>query len=138
MSDGKRVLLVDDDVDLVAMNRSVLEANGYEVVVAYDGEECLAKVAAEHPDVIILDIMMKTVGDGMFCAQHLRKDDATRHIPIIVLTSVNQVPPYNIGIDEGWLPVDVFIEKPASAEALLGHVRRALGVPEPHVERTSQ
>lgn len=138
MSAPKRVMVVDDDPDLVAIHRAVLEANGYEVVAADSGEDCMAKVKAELPDLIVLDIMMRTVGDGMFCAQELRRDEATRDIPIIVLTSVNQRPTFNIGIDEGWLPVDVFIEKPIAPEQLVAHVRKALGQGVGHVERRGQ
>lgn len=135
MGDRKTVMVVDDDADLVAVHRIVLEADGYEVVAADSGEDCLAKVKAERPDLIVLDIMMRTVGDGMFCAQELRRDEATRDIPIIVLSAVNQEPPFNIGIDEGWLPVDVFIEKPIAPEQLLTHVHKALGQPAGHIER---
>lgn len=127
MDGKKKVLLVDDDVDFVDMNRAVLEANGYEVIAAHDGEQCLAKVESDMPDLIVLDIMMATVSDGMFVAQQLKKDEATKAIPILCVTGVNQVPPFNIGPDQGWLPVDVFIEKPISPQLLLEQVSKALG-----------
>jgi len=125
----KRILLVDDDADFVRMNKAVLEHDGYEVIVAYNGAECMEKAKACKPDLVILDIMMTTVGDGMFAAQNLRREEATREIPIIVVTSVNKTPPYNIGPDEAWMPVDVFIEKPVAPEVLLEEVRKKLGQP---------
>jgi len=70
---------------------------------------------------------MKTVGDGMFVAQQLKKGEATKAIPILCVTGVNQVQPFNIGPDQGWLPVDVFIEKPISPQLLLEQVSKALG-----------
>ncbi len=138
MNARKKILVVDDDPDFAEINKTVLEANGYQVAVAHDGEGCLAKARSDKPDLIILDIMMKTVGDGMFAAQALRKDQATKAIPIIVVTGVNQVPPFNIGPHEGWLPVDVLIEKPALPEVLLEHVRRALGQATTRVERATK
>jgi len=138
MNARKKILVVDDDPDFAEVNKTVLEANGYQVTVAHDGEGCLAKARSDKPDLIILDLMMKTVGDGMFAAQALRQDEATRATPIIVVTGVNQVPPFNIGPHEGWLPVDVFIEKPALPEVLLEQVRRALGQATTRVERATR
>jgi len=134
MDETRTVLLVDDDPDFVAANRVTLEARGYAVVVARSGDECLAAVSESRPDLIVLDIMMKTTGDGMFVAQALRRDAATRGIPIIVASSVNRTPPYNIGPDDAWLPVDVFVEKPVAPEVLLDLVAREIGRAKTHVE----
>lgn len=139
MSAKHKVLLVDDDKDLVEAMRTVLENDGYEIEAAYDGEQCLETVKAAPPDLIILDIMMRTMGDGMYVAQHLRQDEATRSIPIIVVSGINRVPPYSLWPDEAWLPVDVFMEKPVDPEALLEEVRKILGgsrskTPPPSVE----
>lgn len=129
MSAKPKVLLVDDDEDYVEANRIVLEGDGYEVIAASSGEECLEKAKATAPDVIVLDIMMRTVGDGMYVAHDLRRDEATKDIPIIVVTAINAVPPYNLWPDEAWLPVDVFMEKPVLPGALLEEVRKILGKP---------
>ncbi len=136
MATGKKtILLVDDDADFVRMNKAVLENGGYDVIVACNGTECMEKAKASKPNLIILDIMMATVGDGMFAAQELRREQATREIPIIVVTSVNKVPPYNIGLDEAWMPADVFIEKPVAPEVLLDEVRKKLGQPGTVIQR---
>lgn len=124
---SKKVLIVDDDADFVEINRSVLEADGYEVVAAYNGKECLEKVESEKPDLIVLDIMMTTPGEGMYVAQDLRQNEATKRLPIIVTTSVNQEPEYSLGPDEAWLPVDSFMEKPVTPEKLLEEVKKKIG-----------
>jgi len=124
----KKVLLVDDDADFVDLHKVVLEKNGYEVAVAYNGDQCKQKVKSDKPDVIVLDIMMASVGDGMFVAQDLRKDEVYKDIPIIVVTAVNQTPPFNIGPDEAWLPVDVFLEKPVEPERLLAEIEKKVAV----------
>ena len=126
MSAKAKVLLVDDDRDLVEAMRTVLENDGYEVEAAYDGAQCLETVKAGPPDLIVLDIMMRTMGDGMYVAQHLRQDEATRSIPIIVVSGINQVPPYSLWPDEAWLPVDVFMEKPVEPDGLLEAIRNSL------------
>ncbi len=126
MSAKAKILLVDDDRDLVETLRTVLENNGYEVDAAHDGAQCLEKVEADPPDLVVLDIMMRTMGDGMYVAQHLRQDEATSNIPIIVVSGINRVPPYSLWPDEAWLPVDVFLEKPVEPDRLLESVRNSL------------
>ncbi len=126
MNSKKKVLLVDDDADFVEVHRAVLERNGYEVTVAYNGDECKQKVKSDPPDVIVLDIMMATVGDGMFTVQDLRRDEASKYIPIVVVTAVNQTFPYNIGPDEAWLPVDTFVEKPVDPEQLVAVIEKTV------------
>ena len=128
MNSKKKVLLVDDDADFVDLHKVVLEKNRYEVAVAYNGDQCKQKVKSDKPDVIVLDIMMASVGDGMFVAQDLRKDEVYKDIPIIVVTAVNQTPPFNIGPDEAWLPVDVFLEKPVEPERLLAEIEKKVAV----------
>ena len=124
---GKCVLLVDDDADFVNMNKTVLEKNGYRVLTAYNGDECRSVLSREHPDAIVLDIMMKTTADGMYLAQDIHRDELTKNIPVICVSSVNQVPEYNMGPDEAWLPVDEFIEKPVASEVLLAEIKKKIG-----------
>jgi two-component system alkaline phosphatase synthesis response regulator PhoP len=126
MSAKKRVLLVDDDLDFVAANKAVLENNGYEVAVAYDGKECLEKVRSDRPDVIILDVMMATRSDGFNVSRDLRNSEHTKSIPILMVTSINETVPYRFERDETWLPVDSFVEKPIEPQQLLEEVSRML------------
>ncbi len=125
-NDCHRILVVDDDPDIVELHRSILELGGYRVEVAYGGDECREKVNLKAPDLIVLDIMMDTMGSGMFVAQDLRMNDATRDIPIIVVTSINSLPPHNVEPDEAWLPVDAFLEKPVTPDQLLEEVQTLL------------
>ena len=128
MNTRKKVLLVDDDADFVEMNRAVLEKNGYEVITACNGRECVEKARAEKPDLVVLDVMMATDTEGFDVArnlQHYSRD--TKNIPIIMITSVGEKYPFNFEPDEWWLPVQVFIEKPITPEHLLREVRKQLG-----------
>lgn len=114
-----KVLLVDDDVDLVEATKIVLESNGYEVASAHNGKDGMAKARELKPDVIILDVMMAHKTEGFDTARELRDDADTKGIPIIMLTAVNQEVPWKFEADSVWLPVDKFVEKPVQPDKLL-------------------
>jgi len=124
-----KVLIIDDDVDLVAAMRVTLEADGFVVADAQDGRRGLQMLREEKPDVVILDVMMDEIDEGLQVAYQIRSDPATRDLPILMLTSVTQ----QTGLlmdpkrDEGFLPVNEFIEKPVSPRALLDLVRKHVG-----------
>jgi len=128
MNEPKKVLLVDDDTDLVAVNRAVLESRGYAIVAAHTGPAGLVKAKAEKPDLVVLDVMMGTNSEGFDLARALRADDATKHIPLIMVTSVNTTVPFRFEPDPTYLPVDRFLEKPLAPEALLSEVQKMLAL----------
>jgi len=130
MSEGT-VLLVDDDIDFCTANWTALEAAGFDVVVAHNGSEGL-RVARENPvDIAILDVMMDSPDEGFALARNLRKEPATKSIPLVMLTSVNEVnrqAGYTFEFsdqdrDEVWLPVDKFLNKPVKPAQLVEAVR---------------
>lgn len=127
MSAKKTVLLVDDDADFVEMNRVLLEENGYAVRVAYSGRQCLEEVAAHRPDLVILDMVMEKPSDGFDVSRELRNSEYTKTIPLVMITSVNDIMPFRIEPDSTWLPVDTLIEKPVDPSLLLSIVNRILG-----------
>jgi CheY-like chemotaxis protein len=87
MAEKKKILLVDDDPDFVEAVKVIVESGGYEVRVAYDGQEGLEAVAEEKPDLIVLDVMMPVMNGHEACGQ-LKNDPETAKIPIILLTAV--------------------------------------------------
>jgi two-component system, OmpR family, alkaline phosphatase synthesis response regulator PhoP len=87
MSEKKKILLIDDDPDFVEAVKVIVENGGYDVKVAYDGEEGLEAVAAEKPDLIVLDVMMPVMNGHEACAK-LKANPATAKIPVILLTAV--------------------------------------------------
>ena len=128
MNRRKTVLVVDDDADFVEMNKVVLEENGYEVITAYSGQECLEKTRTQKPDLIILDVMMATNNEGFDVSRQIHHYcEATKDIPIIMVTSINQKYPFHFGPDEVWLPVESFVEKPVQPEQLLREVSKQIG-----------
>jgi len=134
MSDRKTVLIIDDDPDILEAMRMPLEAHGYRVVTATEGEEGLAKVLECEPDLIILDIMMLTPTEGFHIAYTLRSDALEskyakyRDVPILIVTAIHQVTDLRFSFEgnEEFLPADEFIEKPIEPEVLLEKVGRFL------------
>lgn len=122
----KKVLLVDDDVDLVAVNRAVLESHGYAVEAAHNGPAGLRIARELHPDLIVLDVMMGTHSEGFDLARNLKKDPILRSVPLIMVTAVNDTVPFRFEPDPESLPVDRFLEKPVPPERLLREVEAAL------------
>jgi CheY-like chemotaxis protein len=132
---NKTVLLVDDDVDFLEVNKMALEAAGYRVLLAHDGAEAL-KIAADTPvDAAVLDVIMNTADEGFHLARSLRKDVRTKAIPLLMLTSVNAVNEAKGFLfrlsdrdhDEMWLPIDRFVDKPIKPERLIETVRELTG-----------
>ena len=127
MKSNTKILLVDDDKDFVEATKMVLESKPYEVVVAYNGDEGLAKARKEKPDLIILDIIMP-VKDGFSAAEQLKKDPALKKIPVIMLTSFSEKGgETSLSVSQGLaLDADDYVDKPVAPQELLGRVERLL------------
>lgn len=82
----KKIMVVDDDLDIVTLIRYQLQMEGYQVIPAYDGLEALSKVAEETPDLIVLDIMMPKV-DGWVVCHSVKSNRSTGHIKVIILSA---------------------------------------------------
>jgi two-component system alkaline phosphatase synthesis response regulator PhoP len=127
MKSTTKILLVDDDKDFVEATTMVLESKPYEVVVAYNGDEGLAKARKEKPDLIILDIIMP-VKDGFSAAEQLKKDPELKKIPVIMLTSFSgKVAETSLSVSQGLaLDAEDYVDKPVTPEELLKRVERLL------------
>ena len=127
MKDKAKILLVDDDQDFVEATKLVLESKPYEVIVAYNGDEGLAKARRDRPDLIILDIIMP-VKDGFNAAEELKKDSDLSKIPVLMLTSFSQkVGETSLSVSQGLtLDTEDYVDKPVSPEELLRRVERLL------------
>jgi len=124
----KKIMLIDDDVDLIELNRALLTVMGYEVHVAYNGEEGMKKIRSIHPDLIILDVMMNSPGEGFEVARKIKQEEATRQIPVVMLSAVNNESGFalRVGPDKAWNPVDAFIDKPVRKEQLIKTINTLL------------
>ena len=126
MSGKKSVLLVDDDADFVEQNRLLLEDSGYRVRIAHSGRQALELVADGRPDLIILDMMMESENAGFDLSRELRNSEYTKGIPLVMITSVNDIRPSRIKPDHPRLPGDALSEKPGHPPLLLDVVNRIL------------
>jgi len=128
VSTDRTILIIDDDIDLVEILRMTLENEGFRVIDAQSGQRGLDAARDQHPDLILLDVMMGAVDEGFQVAYVLRGDEATRDIPILMLTAVTDQTGFGFdpAKDQDFLPVDEFLEKPVSPRMLVDLVRKHL------------
>ena len=128
-----RILIVDDDLDIIDSLRMVLEANNHEVSVKTDTDNLVERVAEIRPDLIILDIIFpENPNAGFTAARELHKNDDVKDIPVLLLSAVNQLSKMSFSfsdsdISEDFMPVEGFIEKPVEPSVLLSKVNELLG-----------
>ena len=122
----KKILIVDDEDDVVMILQDHLEKKGYEVVVASDGLEAINKVKTEKPDLMILDVMMPKV-DGYKAAQIIRDEELKEerdHLPIIMLTSRTKEKDETAGYATG---TNIYVRKPFEPSEIVKIVEGLVG-----------
>jgi CheY-like chemotaxis protein len=122
-----KILVVDDDPDFVESTRLVLEPNGYEVVSAGNSDEGLSKLAEENPDLVILDVIMSTVLDGLSMSQQMHEVAEYKKVPILMVTSIANTDYAALFPTDEYVNIHGFLSKPVSPDQLLSHVRRLVG-----------
>jgi len=130
-----KILMIDDDPDIVLAVRIPLESCGHQFFSARSGREGLVMIPTVKPDLIILDVMMESFTEGFHVSLNLRDPSPDsefapyRDVPILVLTSIHSVTPLRFGPDQDYLPIDAFLEKSASPGDLLAKVNELLNEP---------
>ena len=120
--DTKRILIVDDEEDLVKLVKKCLEHYHYEVITAYDGQEGLEKAKTEKPDLIILDLMLPKINGYKVCGL-LKKDTRYAKIPVILFTAKTEEKDLKLGEEVG---ADAYIIKPFEREILLAKIKELI------------
>jgi DNA-binding NarL/FixJ family response regulator len=120
--DNKRLLLIDDDPNLILLVKDYLEFRGYEVITAENGREALEVLYQEVPDMIICDVMMPEM-DGYALVEHVRQDPRTNWIPVLFLSAKGQSQDRVKGLNTG---ADVYMVKPFEPEELVAQVESSL------------
>ncbi len=118
----KKILVVDDEVDLVKTISFSLERMGYTVLVSHNGEDALNRARKESPDLILLDIMLPKL-DGYKVCRLLKFDERYKHIPILMLTAKTQEKDRTLGMETG---ADEYITKPFDVDELMEKVKSYL------------
>jgi DNA-binding response OmpR family regulator len=119
---AKKILVVDDEIDLVETLRFPLELEGYNVLVSHDGEDALNQARKEKPDLILLDLMLPKL-DGYKVCRLLKFDERYKHIPILMLTAKTQEKDKILGKETG---ADEYITKPFEMDYLIEKVKAHL------------
>ena len=120
--DKKKILVVDDQIDLVKTLQFALELEQYQVLVSYNGEDALNQARKENPDLILLDIMLPKL-DGYKVCRLLKFDEKYKHIPILMMTAKSQTKDKLIGKETG---ANEYITKPFDMDELMGKIKAYL------------
>lgn len=120
----KKILLADDEADIVSLVSARLKANGYEVLPAHDGETAFRLAKEGRPDLVILDVMMPKL-DGYKVCRLLKFDTRCKGIPVIMLTARTQPEDLKLAAECG---ADVYLTKPLNFQEFLAKIAEILGV----------
>lgn len=136
MEKQRRILVVDDDPDIVESIKLVLAANSYQVTTAGNAEDGLARARGDKPDLILLDVMMPEGTEGFEFVWELRADSdaAVKNIPVVVLTAIHDTTELRFYPEQSdstykegeYLPVQGFIDKPVEPRSLLAKIDKVL------------
>lgn len=123
----KRILVVDDDRDFIKIARIILESNNYEVLTASNGDRGLEVMRREKPDLVLLDIMMSYILDGLDVRREMAKDESLRNIPVIMATSLTGTHARSTLPSDEYVPDSDWLHKPIDPDKLLQLVKAKLG-----------
>lgn len=122
-----KVLVVDDDPDFVKVTCKVLEKAGHQVVSAANGAKALKSMRQDAPDLVLLDIMMSYILDGLDVSREMAEDPALKEIPVLMVTSLTGVKGTGVFPTDEYIPVDEWLAKPVDPDTLLRRVDEVLG-----------
>ncbi|MFZ5917341.1 MAG: response regulator transcription factor [Chloroflexota bacterium] len=136
---SQRILVVDDDPQIVRLIRAYLEQAGFEVVVAYDGETAIHAIRRERPDLVVLDLMLPR-RDGWEITRLVRGEPTLASTPIVMLTARVEDTDKIVGLELG---ADDYVTKPFNPQVVVAHVRAVLrrvisGPAQPHLLQVNQ
>ncbi|MGQ9492315.1 MAG: response regulator [Anaerolineae bacterium] len=119
-----KILVVDDDPDFVEITRTILESNGYEVTSATNGDQALQAMRKDVPDLVLLDVMMATVLDGLNLSHVMSEDPLLKDVPVVMVSSITDSPHAGLFPTDEYIPINAWISKPVQPDDLLAKVAR--------------
>ncbi len=124
------IKIIDDDLEFAQNTAVLLQKEGHSVTIHDDTEGMVKDLVQNKPDLLILDVMFpENPAGGFDLARQIRKTEEIKHLPIILLTAVNQEFPMDFSaddIDPDWMPVQDFVEKPVDTQELLNKIEKLL------------
>ncbi len=123
-----RILIVDDDPDFVKITKKILDTQGYEILTASSGSEALGVLRGSRvkPDLVLLDIMMDYITDGLDVSTAMQRDPGLKEIPVIMVTSLTGVKSQEIFPSDEHVAVNAWLSKPVQPNQLLKAIQNAL------------
>lgn len=124
----KKILLVDDDPDLISAFSAILQSRGYAVFTAMNKQDGLKALENSNPNIAILDVMMEEEHDGFELARKMKQSQP--ELPIIMLTGISEITGVNFraaSADPNWLPADEYLDKPIQPDELVNCIEELLG-----------
>ncbi len=119
-----KILVVDDDPDFVEYMRTVLESSDYRVVSAGNSEQGMLALSREKPDLVVLDVIMSSVLDGLSMSQRMAEDPDLKHVPVVMVTSIANTDYLALFPTDESIHIDAFLTKPIAPAELLRQVDR--------------
>ena len=126
MGTQHKVLVIDDDPIFVKSTRAILESHGYQVDSAPNGEEGLAKIKQGNPDLVLLDVMMDWVLEGVSISQEMMAQRELQGIPIIMVTSIRSTEHQGLFPQDQYLHINSWLDKPCPPQKLVAEVEKTL------------
>jgi two-component system alkaline phosphatase synthesis response regulator PhoP len=121
-----KILVVDDDPDFLRITRTILQSRDYQVTTATNGERAPAAMRGERPDLVLLDIMMSYILDGLDVGREMAEDPDLKDIPVIMVTSLTGARAQADQLSDEYVPVEDWIHKPIDPDILLKRIEAAL------------
>lgn len=121
-----KILVVDDDPDFVEVVRTVLRVDDHEVVSAGNSAEGMRRLAEEQPDLVVLDVIMSTVLDGLSMSQRMAENPLFQHVPLIMVTSIANTDYAALFPTDEYIHIDAFLSKPINPAELRSKVNQLL------------
>jgi len=126
MGAGYKILVIDDDPIFVKSTRAILEFHGYQVDSAQHGDEGLAKMREDTPDLVLLDVMMDWVLEGVSVSREMMEEKELRGIPIIMVTSIRSSEHRGVFPQDEYLHINSWLDKPCAPSKLLSEIEATL------------
>jgi CheY-like chemotaxis protein len=123
-----KILVVDDDPDFVEYMRTVLESSDYRVVSAGNSEQGMLALTREKPDLVVLDVIMSSVLDGLSMSQRMAEDPDLKHVPVVMVTSIANTDYLALFPTDESIHIDAFLTKPIAPAELLRQVERLVSL----------
>jgi CheY-like chemotaxis protein len=120
------ILVVDDDPDFCEITRTILEGAGHKVRTASNGDQAWACMSAQLPELVVLDVMMTSVLDGLNVSDRMARDIRLKKVPIIMVSSIAGSQYAGMFPTDTYLPVDAWLSKPVAPQALLSRINELL------------